>query len=222
MTLSIPCNADRSFSMEPARTALLSIDFQRDFVDPEGFCGQWPEGIAATSAIVPQAIRVLNGSREGGLHIVHTREGYKPDFSDVNPLKKERAVIGQPGPLGPFLVCGTEGQRTIDAMAPRKGEPEYDKPGYSAFHRTTLDADLRARGIDHLVIMGVTTQCCVHSTLRAAIDLGYWCLTLEDCCAALKPEWHLNAIDLIYSEKHLFGWVAQSDDFLAALKAKAA
>jgi nicotinamidase-related amidase len=220
--LSVPCNAGRSFAFEPAQTALLSIDFQRDFVDPAGFCGQFPDGIAATSAIVPKAIRALQASRAGGLHVVHTREGYRPDFSDVNPMKRARGVIGQPGPLGPFLICGTEGQRTIDAMAPLAGEPEYDKPGYSAFHATTLDADLRARGITHLVIMGVTTQCCVHSTLRAAVDLGYWCLTLEDCCAALRPEWHVNAIDLIYSENHLFGWVAQSDDFLAALKAKAA
>lgn len=222
MAHSVPCNADRRFEFDPAATALVAIDFQRDFVDPAGFCGQFPGGIDATASIVPQAIHVLDGARNAGLHIVHTREGYLPDFSDVNPMKKARNVIGSPGPLGPFLIRGTEGQRTIDAMAPRPGEAEYDKPGYSIFHGTSLDADLSACGITHLVIMGVTTQCCVHSSLRAAVDLGYWCLTLEDCCAALRPEWHRGAIDLIYSENHLFGWVAQSDNFLAVLKAKAA
>jgi len=94
MPLSVPCNADRSFRFEPGATALLSIDFQRDFVDPDRFCGQFPDGIAATSAIVPQAIRVLGACREAGVHIVHTREGYRPDFSDVNPMKKARGVIG--------------------------------------------------------------------------------------------------------------------------------
>ncbi|MEX2200556.1 MAG: cysteine hydrolase [Dongiaceae bacterium] len=222
MTFSIPCNANRNFAFEPARTALISIDFQRDFVDPAGFCGKFPGGIDATAAIVPRAIRVLEACRAAGLHIVHTREGYKPDRSDINAMKRERGVVGSPGPLGPFLICGTPGQATIATMAPKKGEPEYDKPGYSTFHGTNLHADLQARGITHLVIMGVTTQCCVHSSLRAAVDHGYWCLTIEDCCAALEPQWHRAAIDLIYSENHLFGWVAQADALLGALKAKAA
>jgi nicotinamidase-related amidase len=95
-------------------------------------------------------------------------------------------------------------------------------PGYSAFYRTTLHNNLQRQGITHLVIMGVTTQCCVQSTLRAAVDRGYWCLTIEDCCAALNPNWHRAAIDLIYSENHLFGWVAQSEDFVGALVAEAA
>ena len=222
MTLSIPCNFGRAFAFEPQRTALLSIDFQRDFVDPAGFCGKFPGGIDATAAIVPRAITVLEACRAAGLHIVHTREGYKPDRSDINAMKRERNVVGSPGPLGPFLICGTPGQATIAAMAPKAGEPEYDKPGYSAFHATTLHADLQALGITHLVVMGVTTQCCVHSTLRGAVDHGYWCLTIEDCCAALEPQWHKGATDLIYSENHLFGWVTQADALLGALKAKAA
>jgi len=222
MKRNVACNQGRKFAFDPATTALISIDFQRDFCDPDGFCAQYPGGIEATSAVVPLAIRVLASAREAGMHVVHTREGYLPDFSDVNPMKRERGVIGSAGPLGPFLVRGTEGQRTIDSMAPRAGEPEYDKPGYSAFHRTTLDSDLRARSITHLVLMGVTTQCCVHSTLRTAVDLGYWCLTLEDCCAALRPDWHEGAIDLIYSENHLFGWVAQAEMFLGALLPRAA
>ena len=222
MKRTVACNEGLEFAFDPASTALLSIDFQRDFCDPDGFCAQYPGGIESTSAILPRAIRVLAASRAGGLHIVHTREGYLPDLADVNPMKRARGVVGSPGPLGPFLLRGTEGQRTIDAMAPLAGEPEYDKPGYSAFHATTLDADLRARGITHLVLMGVTTQCCVHSTLRSAVDLGYWCLTIEDCCAALRPDWHKGAIDLIYSENHLFGWVAKADALTGALQARAA
>jgi nicotinamidase-related amidase len=132
-------------------------------------------------------------------------------------MKRERNSAGQPGPLGRFLIRGEPGQDIVADLAPEPGEPVFDKPGFSAFYRTGLQDHLRSHGITHLIVTGVTTQCCVHSTLRSAVDRGYWCLTLEDCCAAQEPALHEAALSLIYGEGHLFGWVCASPALLAAL-----
>ena len=118
MTRLVACNEGREFLFDPAKTALLSIDFQRDFIDPEGFCGRFPGGVESTAAIVPRATHVLAAARIAGLHVVHTREGYSADFSDVNDMKRARGVVGSDGPLGRFLIVGSEGQKTAPAMAP--------------------------------------------------------------------------------------------------------
>lgn len=214
--IDVACRHDRVFRFDPARAALLVIDMQRDFLDLEGYCAAVGD-VSGLRAVMPNVKAVTAAARDHGLHVIHTREGYLPDLSDMNAMKRERKSAAGPGPLGRFLVRGEPGQDFMAEFMPRAGEPVFDKPGFSAFHRTTLDEHLRGRAITHLVVTGITTQCCVHSTLRAAVDLGYWCLTLEDCCAALDRRWHDAAIELIASENHLFGWVSSADRFSAAL-----
>ena len=215
--LSVPCNFDRTFSFEADKTALLAIDMQRDFLDPEGYVASMGGDISMMRAIMPRFGAVLAAARDAGLFVVHTREGYRADGSDMSAMKKARRPEKDRGPLGRFLICGEAGQALVPELAPMEGEPAFDKPGFSAFFRTDLEATLEARGITHLIIMGVTTQCCVHSTLRSAVDHGYYCLTVEDCCAAEEQSLHDEAITLIYGEKHLFGWVTQSDRLIPAL-----
>ena len=213
----VACNFDLTFAFEPAKTALIAIDMQRDFLDPEGYCGMTYGDVSACASIIPAFKSVLEASRRAGLHIIHTREGYLPDGSDMSKLKTDRETSGTQGPLGRFLIRGEPGQDIISELYPEPGEPVFDKPGFSVFHRTGLEEHLQEQGITHLILMGVTTQCCVHSSLRSAVDLGYWCLTVEDCCAAIDPKLHEAAISLIYGEEHLFGWVCRSRQLNEAL-----
>ncbi len=215
--LTVPCNHDRAYQFDIASTALIAIDMQRDFIDPEGYCAAAGDDISAGRAIIPRFRSVLEAARGAGLHIVHTREGYAPDGSDMSAMKRERSSTGTEGPLGRFLVRGEPGQGIIDELSPEPGEPVFDKPGFSIFYRTGIEDHLNQRGITHLIMMGVTTQCCVHSSLRSAVDRGYWCLTVEDCCAALEPGLHEAAMSLIYGEGHLFGWVGTSSGLIDAL-----
>jgi len=216
--IEIASNHDRAFRFEAASTALVVIDMQREFLDPVGayFMGE------DATAIVPRVVALTEAARAAGLTLVHTREGYRADGSDMNPLKRERNSAGGEGPLGRILIRGQAGQDFLPACRPAAGETVIDKPGFSAFHGTNLDDVLRGKGIDHLIVCGVTTQCCVHSTLRSAVDLGYWCLTVEDCCAAIEPHLHEAAMTLIYGENHLFGWVARSPETIAALEGRVA
>src|SRR5262249_52125026 len=126
-------------------------------------------------------------------------------------------IIGAPGPLGRFLVRGERGTEIMPEMAPRSGEPVIDKAGFNGFQTTELDAILRSRGVSHLVMMGITTQCCVSSTLRGAVDHGYFPLVVADCCAAWDEQDHIASLRVIYSENHQFGWVSDSMRLLAAL-----
>jgi nicotinamidase-related amidase len=190
---------------------------QRDFLAPDGLCGQLGLDLGPVRAIVPRVAALLDAARSAGLYIVHTREGYAPDLSDVNPYKRSRGGIGQPGPLGRCLIRGEPGHDFIDELRPLPGEAVVDKPGYGAFYRTDLQELLAARGIDHLIVTGVTTQCCVQSTLREAVDRGYFCLTVADACAAFEPAHHAATIDVIQSEDHLFGWIADTDEVLRGL-----
>lgn len=214
---SVSCNFDRAFDCEIASTALIAIDMQRDFLDPQGYCGVKYGDVSACASIIPQFKSVLQAARTAGLHVIHTREGYTPDGSDMAKMKQERNAAGSEGPLGRFLICGEPGQDIIEELYPEPGEPVFDKPGFSIFYKTGLQDHLQQHGITHLMMMGVTTQCCVHSSLRSAVDRGYWCLTVEDCCAALDPKLHQAAMSLIYGEEHLFGWVCQSADLVGAL-----
>ena len=217
MDITVTCNHNRHYSFDPVHTALMVIDMQRDFLEPDGMCDVLGEDTAVMRAIVPRLKRVLQAARQWGLTVIHTREGYAPDLSDMHGLKRERRDTPSKGPLGRLLIRGEPGHATISELFPRPEEPVIDKPGFGSFYRTELDQILTRQNITHLIISGVTTQCCVHSTLREAVDRGFYCLTLADCCAAIEKALHDMAIALIYGEGHLFGWVAESTDFLAAL-----
>src|SRR5207253_2581737 len=139
--------------------------------------------------IVPRVAKLVAAARRHGIEVIHTREGHRPDLSDLPASKRDRsraagAEIGSPGPLGRVLVRGEYGHDFIDELRPAPGEAVFDKPGFGAFYATSLDDHLRARSIDRLLFTGVTTQCCVQSTLREAVDRGYSCLTFYDGCAA--------------------------------------
>jgi len=212
---TIACRGGQEFELAAGRTALLVIDMQRDFLDPQGMCAVLGEDITLLRAIVPRVRRLTEWARDQGLAVIHTREGYAPDLSDMHAAKRARHSAAQvhQGPLGRFLIRGQAGHDFIDALQPGSGEWIIDKPGFSAFHGTALHADLQRAGITHLILCGVTTSCCVQSTLRAAVDLGYTCLTVADCCATLQLDDHDRALDLIASEENLFGQVCD----LAAL-----
>ncbi|NQW12499.1 MAG: cysteine hydrolase [Alphaproteobacteria bacterium] len=216
--ISIACNAGLSFELTRESTALIAIDLQRDFLDPAGYIAAAGDDISSMRAIIPNAVALLDAARGTGVTVIHTREGYAADLSDMHALKRDRNAAGQPGPLGRLLIRGEPGHAHIAECQPSPDEVIIDKPGFGAFYRTDLDAILRDRGIDRLILFGVTTQCCVASTLREAVDRGFRCLTVEDACAATTPALHDAAISLIYGENNLFGWVSGTERVLAGLR----
>jgi nicotinamidase-related amidase len=157
--------------------------------------------------------------------VVHTREGHRPDLSDAPRAKVERGApslrIGAPGPMGRILIRGEPGHDIVPALAPLAGEPVVDKPGKGAFFATDLDGLLRNRGIDALLVCGVTTEVCVHTTVREANDRGYRCIVPGDCCASYFPEFHLAGLAMIKAQGGIFGWVSDSRRVLAALSGAA-
>lgn len=219
--LKVQCRDEREYVFEPARTALLVIDMQRDFFGDDDETGYDEEQSSAMRDVVPKVAALLAAARGAGCHVVHTREGYASDLSDVTAYRKSLGYVGREGPGGRFLIRGEWGHDFLDEVAPLAGETVIDKPGFSAFYGSDLQDRLRAAGIDHLILCGVTTQCCVHSTLREAVDLGYWCLTIADCCAAEEQELHDAALLLISGEGDLFGWIAELGAVLAATNASA-
>jgi nicotinamidase-related amidase len=201
-------------------TALIVIDMQRDFCAPGGYADQAGLEIGRLRAPIPAISRLLDSARALGLQVVHTREGHRPDLSDLHESKRHRAEqagapIGARGPLGRLLVRGEYGHDLIDELRPLAGEPVIDKPGYSAFAYTDLDLLLRRRGIGHLVICGVTTEVCVSSTLRAAVELGYACTLVSDACGSPSAELHAAALAMVEVEGGLFGRVLDSRSVLA-------
>ena len=215
--ISVPCWQGLSYSFDPARTAFLAIDMQRDFLDAGGMCAELGEDVSGLRATVPIVTDLLDAARRARLTVIHTREGYAPDFSDMHELKRARHSVGQTGPLGRFLIRGEAGHDFVDECRPLGGETVIDKPGFSSFYKTGLEALLRGKDISHLVIAGVTAQCCVLSTIRAAVDRGFHCLLLADACAALDAKLHRATLDIIQGENHLFGWIADSAELIAAL-----
>jgi len=209
------------YEFEAPTTALLMIDFQRDFVDPGGFGEALGNDVSLLRRAVPHAERVLKAARQGGLLIVHTREGHRADLTDCPPSKKARgrltAGIGDSGPMGRILVRGEDGHDIVKELYPEPGEPVVDKPGKGAFFATDLDSILKHRGMRHLVVCGVTTEVCVHTTVREANDRGYDCLVLEDCVASYFPEFHRSALAMIKAQGGIFGWVSDSRRFLETL-----
>src|SRR5215471_17072015 len=170
------------YEFHPDTTALLMIDFQRDFVDPGGFGQALGNDVSLLRRAVPPAERVLKAARAQGLMVIHTREGHRPDLACCPPSKKARgrlkAGIGDPGPMGRILVRGEHGHDIVKELYPEPGEPIVDKPGKGAFYATDLHAILGNRGIQQLIVCGVTTEVCVNTTVREANDRGYDCLVL--------------------------------------------
>ena len=209
--IKVNCRGEREYRFDPARTALLAIDMQKEF-----FADESAECIEDMHAIVPRVAQLLEFARQVGCRVIHTRESYQPDLSDVHDYRRSLGYVGKPGPLGRFCIMGEAGHEFVEAVKPLPGESVVDKAGFSAFFRSELNALMQRLEIDHLILCGVTTQCCVHSTLREAVDRGYWCLTIADCCAATDAGMHDAALSLIAGEGHLFGWVADLADLLAA------
>ncbi|SMF48922.1 Nicotinamidase-related amidase [Tistlia consotensis] len=208
--------------LKPAETALLIIDMQRDFCDPGGYIASMGYDLSPIRAVIPRIQAVRDAVAAWGGLVVQTREGHRPDLSDLPALKAARArragaAIGSTGPLGRLLVRDEEGWQIVPELAPRDGEVVVEKPGYCAFHATDLERVLSARGVRRLIFTGVTTDVCVHSTLRSAVDRGYECLLIEDACAATLPENHRAAIATITTEGGIFGAVARSAALCAAL-----
>ncbi|WP_167099901.1 cysteine hydrolase family protein [Mycobacterium sp. DL592] len=201
-------------------TALVIIDMQRDFVLPGGFGEALGNDTSLLLAAVEPIQRVLNRAREIGMFVVHTREGHRPDLSDCPSAKLHRGgqtFIGEPGPMGRILIRGEQGHDIIDQLYPIEGEPVIDKPGKGTFHATDFGQILSDRGIKTLVVCGVTTEVCVHTTVREANDRGYECVVLSDGVASYFPVFQRVALDMIKAQGGIFGWVSDSERFLAAV-----
>jgi len=209
------------FEYEPATAALVIIDMQRDFVEPGGFGAALGNDVSKLRRAIEPTAAVLAAARKLGLFVVHTREGHRPDLSDLPPAKKRRgklkAGIGDMGPMGRILVHGEKGHGIISELAPIAGEPVVDKPGKGAFYATDLEPMLRNRGIKQLIVCGVTTEVCVNTTVREANDRGYDCLVLEDCVASYFPEFHAAALAMVKAQGGIFGWVGSSRQLLESL-----
>lgn len=211
------------FEFDPATTALVLIDLQRDFCAPCGFGEKLGNDIALTRAVIAPNQQVLKAARDAGLFIIHTREGHRPDLSDCPPSKLRRsnrqgAGIGDEGPMGRILVRGEIGHDIVEELYPLPTETIIDKPGKGAFYQTDLEVILQTRGIKSLIVTGVTTHVCVSTTIREANDRGYECLLLEDCAAAFDPADHEAAVRNIHQQGGIFGWVTKSREFLKVLQ----
>jgi nicotinamidase-related amidase len=210
------------FTFDPATTALVVIDMQRDFMEPGGFGETLGNDVSQLRRVIEPTEALLRACRASGLTVIHTREGHLPDLSDCPPAKLNRGEpsqrIGAPGPMGRILIRGEHGHDIIDELAPAAGELVIDKPGKGAFYQTTLGDVLAAQGIRSLVVTGVTTEVCVHTTVREANDRGYECLVLSDCVGSYFPEFQEAGLAMIAAQGGIFGWVAPSTAFIAALQ----
>ncbi len=223
MAYELAVKDDYTYRFSLETTALIVIDMQRDFLSSEGGgTGQNDEDFEAGLAIVPNVRALLDAARAAELHIVHTREGHPPNLStlhDMRRLSSRRvgAEIGKAGALGRNLVRGEYGHDFVDELQPIDGEVVIDKPGFSAFYNTDLERTLRDWGVTHTIVCGVTTECCVQSTIRSAIDRGFFALALEDCCASYYKDMHDATMRVLPAQGGLFGFVGTSKDVIAAL-----
>jgi nicotinamidase-related amidase len=212
-----------AFNFNPTSTALVIIDMQNDFCSPGGFGEMLGNDITLTRSIIPVIQQLLQVARKAGLLIIHTREGHLPDLSDCPPSKLERskkqgAGIGDRGPMGRLLVRGERGHAIVPELAPLEGEPVIDKPGKGAFYQTELESLLIQNKIETLLLCGVTTHVCVHTTLREANDRGFECLVLEDATAAFDPVDQQAALHMVRQQGGIFGWTSAVRPLIEAIE----
>ena len=218
--ITVPARPD-AFAFDPARTALIVIDMQRDFLEPGGFGAMLGNDVTQLGDVAAQCARLLAWARGLGMRIVHTQEAHARDLSDCPPSKKARGHlacgIGDVGPLGRVLVEGEPGSDFVAACQPLPGETVLRKPGKGAFHATGLDHQLRCAGVTHLILAGVTTEVCVQTTMREANDRGFECVLLEDATGATDRGNHEAALKMVTMQGGVFGAVGASTAVLEAL-----
>jgi nicotinamidase-related amidase len=213
--------APEPISLDLSRTALVVIDMQRDFLEPGGFGASLGNDVSLLRSAIAPCQAILAAARSAGLLVIHTREGHLLDLSDAPPAKvmrgKPELRIGSPGPMGRILIRGEPGHAIIPELAPLDDEVVIDKPGKGAFYSTSLGDVLQAQQIENLLVCGVTTEVCVHTTVREANDRGYRCLVISDACASYFPEFHRIALAMVSAQGGIFGWVSDSATLLATL-----
>jgi nicotinamidase-related amidase len=206
---------------DPATTALIVIDMQRDFIEPGGFGASLGNDVTLLQAIVPTTAKLIDGFRKAGLPVIHTRECHLPDLSDCPPSKLARGKpslrIGDPGPMGRILIAGEPGAGIVPELLPLAGEIVIDKPGKGAFYATSLTADLRLLGARTLVFAGVTTEVCVQTTMREANDRGFDCILAEDATESYFPEFKAAALAMIRAQGAIVGWTATTAQIVDAI-----
>jgi nicotinamidase-related amidase len=208
-------------AVDPERTAIVMIDMQRDFLEPGGFGETLGNDVSLLAKAVAPAKKLIEAARKLKMLIVHTREGHRPDMADAPPAKVERGApslrIGDPGKMGRILIRGEAGHDIIPELYPANGEPVIDKPGKGSFYATDLQTILQNRRIENLIVGGVTTEVCVHTTVREANDRGYRCIVAADACGSYFPEFHEMGLKMIKAQGGIFGWVSDATRILAAL-----
>jgi nicotinamidase-related amidase len=211
------------YSFDRKRLALVIIDMQRDFVEPGGFGAALGNDVRRLTPIIPTVGKLLDGFRKLGLTVIHTKECHRPDLSDCPPAKLTRGrgqlKIGDAGPMGRILISGEPGNDFVPALKPQPGEVVIAKPGKGAFYATNLDAELKRRGITHLLFTGVTTEVCVQTSMREANDRGYECLLVEDGTESYFPEFKKATLDMVRAQGGIVGWTANTEQVLAGLTA---